>query len=438
MALQKRTHSVSGIALKQDRHLLEWLLFMLVAILSLREAWIFAEGNTHNFFWRASDGLGYYQWLPTAFLSGNFDCMYWSHQIAEDRAISLFTLGVAVLQLPFFLVAQWATWAFGYPSTGFNPANAVGMMAATATYAGAGAVLSFKLARRFSNTPAALLAVVVIYAGSNLFYYATQQPLMSHVYSFFLITLFCWCGLRIVDGPRRVHVFLFLFSGALLLLVRQLNAFVIIFPLWMAWASPGGIKGAWKNLARQRGPFILGLVLGVIPWVLQSLYWHHITGHWYANGYAYKDEFFEWDKMVPGMVLFSPRNGWFVFSPLFLIVVGTLLVHAWRNTRPARPVLLLLLVTVLLYSAWWCWWLGGAFGYRGLVDLYGLLAVPLAWFFRSVLRRSWSLRVFTALLCLALIRLNFGMIEHHDHVWCSEDSTFPKIMEVVGRIAAGA
>src|SRR5690606_28071320 len=148
----------------------------------------------------------------------------------------------------------------------------------------------------------------------------------------------------------------------------------------------------------HRMPFILGLVLGVIPWVLQSLYWHHITGHWYANGYSYKDEFFEWGKMVPGMVLFSPRNGWFVFSPLFLIVVGTLLVHAWRNTRPARPVLVLLLVTVLLYSAWWCWWLGGAFGYRGLVDLYGLLAVPLAWFFRSVLRRSWSLRVFTALL----------------------------------------
>src|SRR5690606_38626776 len=153
-----------------------------------------------------------------------------------------------------------------------------------------------------------------------------QQPLMSHVYSFFLITLFCWCGLRIVDGPRRVHVFLFLFSGALLLLVRQLNAFVIIFPLWMAWASPGGIKGAWKNLVRQRAPFILGLVLGLIPLVLQSLYWHHITGHWYANGYSYEDEFFEWGKMVPDMVLFSPRNGWFVFSPLFLIVVGTLLV----------------------------------------------------------------------------------------------------------------
>src|SRR5690606_17495186 len=167
MALPKRTHRVSAIAPKEDRHLLEWLLFMLVAILSFREAWIFADGNTHDFFWKAWDGLGYYQWLPTVFLSGNIDWMYWCFQISEDKAISLFTLGVAVLQLPFFLLAQWATWVFGYPSTGFNPANAVGMMAATATYAGAGAVLSFKLARRFSNTPAALLAVLVIYAGSN-------------------------------------------------------------------------------------------------------------------------------------------------------------------------------------------------------------------------------------------------------------------------------
>ena len=419
-----------------DRHLFEWLLFMLVAILSFRAAWILNGENTHDFFWKAWDGLGYYQWLPSAFVTGEFDWMFWCHKIADDKAISLFTLGVAVLQLPFFLLSQWFTWLFDYPDTGFNPANAVCMMAATATYAGAGAVLSFKLARRYSNTPAALLAVVVIFAASNLIYYAADQPLMSHVYSFFLITLFCWCGLRIIDGPRPVHVVLFLFSGALLLLVRQLNAFVIIFPLWMAFSSADGIKGAWKNLVRRRGPFILGLVLGIIPWVLQSMYWHYITGDWYANGYSYKDEHFEFDKMVPGLVLFSPRNGWFVYSPIFLLAVGTLLVHAWRNTRPARPVLVILIITVLLYSAWWCWWLGGAYGYRGLVDLYGLLAIPLAWFFRSVLRRSWALRIFTAVLVLALIRLNFGMMEHYDFFWFSEDSTWPRIMEVIGTIAA--
>lgn len=437
MDQQRSSLRSNTLAKNRDRHLLEWVLFMLVAFLSLRAAWYIGEGNTHDFFWKAWDGLGYYQWLPSAFVTGDFDWMFWGHKVSEDKAISLFTLGVAVLQLPFFLASQWLTWVFEYPNTGFNPANAVAMMAATATYAGAGAVLSFKLARRYSNTPSALLAVIAIYAGSNLFYYATDQPLMSHVYSFFLITLFCWCGLRIIDGPRRVHVLLFMFSGALLLLIRQLNAFVIVFPLWMAFSSPDGIKGAWRNLVRHRWTFIIGLVLGLVPWILQSIYWHHITGDWYANGYALKGEHLEFDKMVPGKVLFSPRNGWFVFSPIFLIVVGTLLVHAWRNTRTARPVLVILIITVLLYSAWWCWWLGGAYGYRGLVDLYGLLAIPTAWFFRSVLRRSWSLRIFIAVLFWALIRLNFGMMEHYNYDWFSEDEVWSQILQVVGIIAAG-
>ncbi|MBS1938947.1 MAG: hypothetical protein JST38_05795 [Bacteroidetes bacterium] len=422
---------------RKNRYLPEWSLFMLVAVLSWRVAWAIGEGNTTDFFRQASDGLGYYQWLPATFITGDLAMMPWTHLLSGDRAISLFTLGVAVLQLPFFLLAEWFTWVFGYPDTGYNPANAVCMMASTAAYAGAGAVFSFKLACRYGTAQAALLAVVAIYAGSNIFYYATDKVLMSHVYSYFLVSLFCWTGLRIIDGPRRMHVFLFIFSGALMVLVRQLNVVVLFFPLWMAWRSPGGGCGTLRNMGRHRGTLIAAVLMGAVPWVLQSMYWHYITGHWYANGYAYKDEFFDFSRMVPGMVLFSPRNGWFVFSPIFLFVVGGLLVQAWRGRRPARPILLVLLLTLLLYSAWWSWWLGGAYGHRGFVDLYGLLAIPLAWLFRSVMRSSWAVRIFSALLLYALVRLNFGMIGHFDNTWYTEASTWPRVLEAVGEIAAG-
>jgi len=422
---------------RQDRHLLEWLLFMFVAILSFREAWIIGGTNAYDFFWGAWDGMGYYQWLPSAFITGKFDWMFWCHRLTETTAISAYSLGVAVLELPFYLISHVLTWLFGYPNTGFAPPNAVCMMASTATYAGAGAVLSFRLARRYSTTTAALLAVITIYGGSNLFYYATSQPLMSHVHSYFLVSLFCWCGLRIIDGPRPMHVFLFLTSGALMVLVRQLNIAVALFPLWLAWTSTAGLRGAWNNLVGHRGAFVLGLFLGLVPWVLQSVYWHYITGDWYANPYALHNEHFEFGKMVPGMVLFSPRNGWFVYSPVFLIVIATLLVQAWRGRRPARAILLIFLLTLLSYSAWWCWWLGGAYGHRGFIDLYGLLAIPFAWFFRSVMRRSWSLRIFTAVFLWAVIRLNFGMIEHYDFDIFSVDAAWPKVLEVVGTIAAG-
>lgn len=425
-------------ASRKDRRLPEWMLFLLVAVLSMRAAWILGGDNTCNFFSRANDGLGYYQWLPAIFVTGDFDLMPWTHLIAQHKGISLFTCGVAVLQLPFFLLAQVGVWLFGYPGTGYTPAHVVALMAATATYAGLGSVLAFRLARRFSNTPSALLAALAIYAGSNLFYYATQEPLMSHVYSFFLVVLFCWCSLRVLDGPGSRHVFLAVFSGALMVLVRQLNVVVFLFPLWMAIASKDGLKGAWRNLRSRRAAFMTGLVLGLLPWVLQSVYWQYITGSWYANGYAFKGEHFEFGKMVPGMVLFSPHNGWLVYSPIFLLALGSLLVNSWRNTGPSRPILLVLCMLVFLYSAWWCWWLGGAYGYRGLIDLYGLLAIPLAWFFRGVFRGSWSLRIFVTLVLLGMVRLNFGMMELYGTSWFAVDHTWQHFWEGVGNIVAGS
>ena len=421
-----------------DRDLVEWLLFMLVTILCLAGAWQIHVDRLGEFFPKAWDGLGYYQWLPVTFVTHDFDRMLWCHTITVEKSISLFTVGVSVLQLPFFLISQWLVWLFGYDNTGMSSPNAVAMMVSAAVYTGAGAVFSFKLARRFSNTPAALLAVVGIFACSNLYFFATDSPLMSHVYSYFLIALFAWCSVCIVGGtPRGWHIVAWLFSGALLVLIRHVNLVVFLFPLFLAWGSTDGIPAAWRNLLKQRGAFILGLVLALIPWVLQVIYWHYITGDFYANGYAYKDEHFQWDKMVPGMVLFSPISGWFVYSPVFLIVVPTLLLHAWRNTRTARAILLILVLAVLIYSAWWCWWLGAGYGYRGLIDFYGLLTIPFAWFFRSVLRRSIVLRIFTGIALVALVHLNLKLLALYDFAWSLPDWTLPRLMEVVGNIAAG-
>ena len=54
---------------RTDRQLPEWLLFLLVSLTSFREAWIKGGTNTYDFFWKAWDGLGYYQWLPSAFIT---------------------------------------------------------------------------------------------------------------------------------------------------------------------------------------------------------------------------------------------------------------------------------------------------------------------------------------------------------------------------------
>lgn len=416
---------------------LERILFLIIAAVCMSASWAFHGEHIHDFYWKAWDGLGYYQWLPSVFVTGKMDWMFWCEKVSDDKAISLYSLGVAVLELPFFLLSELFTRMMGIEDTGFSTPNAVAMMASTATYSGLGAVLSFRLAKRYGPGQAALIAVITLFACTNLFHYAAMEPLMSHAYSFFLIALFCWCSLRVIDGPSRWHIVGMLFSGSLIVLVRQMNVIVFLFPLWMALTSPAGIKGAWHNVRKHPWSLVIGSCASLIPWMLQVLYWHYITGHWYANGYSYKNEHFEFDRMVPGMVLFSPNNGWFVYSPIFLFVVAWLIVHAWRNTSTARPVLVILAGTLLIYSAWWCWWLGGAFGYRGTVDLYGLLAIPLAWSIHSVLQRGLAVRIVVLLLLILLSTLNFGMMEHHLFDAYDPDPTWPKVWDMAGAILLG-
>ena len=115
---------------------------------------------------------------------------------------------------------------------------------------------------------------------------------------------------------------------------------------------------------------------------------------------------------------------------------GTL-VRIDQCAKRLADILLVLLFTWLLYSAWWCWWLGTSFGGRGFVDLYALLAIPLAWLFRSIFTRSISTRVVTGFLLTFLIFLNFGLMERFNWEWSKEDWTWQLFFKEVSGILGG-
>lgn len=429
--------------LTTDRnHLIEWCLFLLVALASLHCAWAVNGFDPYEFLRRGSDQLGYYQWLPAFFVDQDLGKMYWCHQMENGKWISMFTFGVALLQLPFFFIAQLSAEVFGYDLNGFSPPYAVAQMVGVALYTGAGAVLSYRIARRFSTEESALLAVVALFAATNLFYYSVYAPTMSHSYSFFLVGLFCYSALRFLDGPdnpvRSVHVVLLVLSGSLLVFVRQLNIIVFIFPLLVVYRSAGGFPGFLRTLLAHRTALITTGVLVLVPWIVQCWYWYDVTGDPFTFTYGKKDEHFEFTKMVPGRVLLDVRNGWLIYTPLMIPVLVVLIKHAWRNTAGARAIGLVFLLSWLLYSAWWCWWLGTGYGYRGFVDLYALLVIPLAWVFRSVFSRPIPVRIFAALTMVALIYLNFGLMEKFTWEWSWENWTWQLYFGEVGRIFGGS
>lgn len=425
----------------RNEHLIELSLFLLVSVIVLHDGWLLHSVNPYEFLRHGGDALGYYQWLPAVFIDHEVDKMYWTYQMENGHNLSLFSFGVAILQLPFFLIGHLCASAFGYPMNGFSSPYGVAQLAGIACYAGAGCVLAYRLACRFSDAVSGLLSVVSLFAATNLFYYSVYDPTMSHLYSFFLVGLLGYSTLRLLDGPptppRATHTVLFIVSASLMVLVRQLNAVVLLFPLVMAWRSRGGIKGFMRALATSRAVAIASVLLALVPWLLQMLYWYHTTGDMLTFTYGKKGESFDFVRMVPGMVMANVRNGWLVYSPLMIPMLGFLLASAWRGTGPARSILIVLVLVWLLYSAWWCWWLGTGYGHRGFVDIYALLSIPLAWMFRSVVERGWSLRLVTCFAVVAFIKLNFGLMERFQWDWSWENWNWQRYFEQVSSVITG-
>lgn len=111
--------------------------------------------------------------------------------------------------------------------------------------------------------------------------------------------------------------------------------------------------------------------------------------------------------------------------------------RAWQGIAPARTVLLLTCITWLLYSAWWSWHLGSGYGHRGFIDLYALLAVPLAWLIQAVMSRGLIWRMTAAITVIALVQLNMGLIERYDWFWSWEDWTWKRLFEQVSDVVIG-
>ncbi len=432
MSTQTAHHSLRTI---------EWTLFLGVAVLVLHCGWLLHSANPYEFLRHGGDGLGYYQWLPAVLLDHDVDKMYWTYQIEDGLSLSLFTCGVAILQLPFFLVGHLCANLFGYTQDGFSSPYGVAHLFGIALYSAAGAVLAFRLAFRYSNVQCALLSVLVLFGATNLFFYCVYEPNMSHLYSFFLVGLVSHCGLRMTDGPvhppRSIHLVMFISGVSLLVLVRQLNIVVLIFPLAMIHRSSMGFKGLVSLVSRHRVAIIAALAVSTIPWILQMCYWNHILGEFITFTYGKKGESFDFTRMVPGMVLACVRNGWFVYSPIVVPLCIWLLVHAWRDSPAARAILLVLVPMWLLYSAWWSWWLGTSYGYRGFIDIYAMLAIPLAWVFRSVSRGNFPVKLSSAIGLVALLRLNFGLMERFQWDWSWEHWNWQRFFEQVSSAFTG-
>ncbi len=140
-----------------------------------------------------SDPMGYYQYLPAVFIDQNLKDMEYTVPLENGNMLSVFHIGVAILQLPFFLIAHLIVLISGGEANGYSSIYMYGVGAAASFYLAIGVYFLQKFLVNFYAKSPILIALLITVFGTNLFYYSAFQAGMSHViHLLFLPLLFIY------------------------------------------------------------------------------------------------------------------------------------------------------------------------------------------------------------------------------------------------------
>jgi len=364
-----------------------------------------------------SDVMGYYLYLPAVVINNDLTLQYisknldfyrnrvWFQIIPDNKKIIQYTYGLSLLYSPFFLTAHLVAPVFGYEANGYTVPYKIALLASCIFYIIIGLIFLRKILSRYFSPLVVSITLFSLAIGTNLLYYATTEAPMSHAYNFTLVVLFLYLMIKWIEKPAWLTTVLLGLITGLITLIRPTNGLVII--LFFLWGvtSLRSFRERLIFLLRSSWKILLMMVVFIIVWIPQFLYWHKITGSYFFFSYGDRAWFFFNDPQIVN-VLFSYRKGWFLYTPLMMLsIIGIpFLLKYLKESFLAVTVFAVL--NIYIISSWCFWWYGGSFGLRAFIDTYGILALPLAGFITWILKRKIIIRIALLFLLVVMVAHN--------------------------------
>jgi hypothetical protein len=374
--------------------------------------------NYHSEIW--ADKAGYYIYNPALFhynfeadeMPDSIDIMTGGGFVLtnSNKIITKYTYGVALLQLPFYLLAEGYTIIASNELDPFSLIHHKAIDLAAVFYLMVGCWFLAKFLKFYVDELHAYLSLLVVFLGTNLYYYAICDTGMSHIYSFSLFAYFLYF-IKYNDfqfNSVSIIIKLGLVMG-LIVLIRPVNILFFSTALFLDSSSFEESKLRLLSFLNVRKAFILFFTFFIV-FFPQFLYWKYSSGS-FLN-YSYRNEGFNW--LSPHLLesWFSTNNGLFLYNPVYFILllsIGYLAVK--RNFNYVFIAGLFLLVSYV-YSCWWDWAFGCSFGNRNFVEYTAILILPLAVTLNNYLSRSKAVLVYSILLLFSISSLM--MVYHYD------------------------
>lgn len=371
------------------------------------------------------DVLHYYAYLPAAFIHHDLSLeflraektpenkYFWPRNIPGNKLLILTTMGMSYLYAPFFLAVHYPLKWMGFRAMGFSPPYKIALIISSILWFSLGLYFLRKLLLRYFTDATVAITLIATVLATNLFYYVTDEPAMSHAYSFALFSLFIWFTHSWYQQPKMKFALALGVLAGVISLIRPTNAVIVLVFLFWGIDSFKSLKERLILFARRYLHMVIIVITAVLMWLPQMLYWKYITGEYLVFSYGEKGKFF-FDNPQLFRVLLGFRKGWLIYTPVMILAVLGLF-PLWKNYRKQFwAVIIFIVANIWIVSSWWLWWYGGSFGMRALIESYAVMAFPMAAFIGWLNdKRGALIKVFSFLFIALFVCHNFFQIAQY-------------------------
>ena len=354
------------------------------------------------------DGNGYYAYVRSAVIDGDlsFENEFRRGDPAFRRTVfddggrvlpgsslvdgyvkNQWAVGPSLLWAPFFLTAHGvvrllSALGVSVAADGYSAPYRWLCGVGTASYAFAGLLLAYVLAKRLVSPVAALVATLAIWFGSSLPVYAYFIPFHVHALASFSVALLLWHWFRMAGRPETRDWALWGAIAGLAIEVYQLNAVFLLIPLTelareareVTLGKTDSRSVTVKRASAHALVFAVGAVVALTPHFL--IKWR-IHGAPWRTGYADAAQFF-WASPRLFELALSPEHGLLLWTPVLALAIAGLVLfqrrQPWRGT--------LLVATFLAYyyvvASYQNWHGQSSFGNRFFVSFTPVFVIGLA------------------------------------------------------------
>lgn len=354
------------------------------------------------------DAKGYYAYLEQILITHDFGhatVNYEQINTVNGHSVIKYYSGTALLISPFFLVS-YAIASIGHlPLDAYSELFQKVISLAGIFYLLLGLFFAAKLLQQFKislfNT---LLTLALFLFGSNLLTYTVIHPTMSHVYSFFAVSLFLWLFNSFLISRNKKYLLLSAVTLGLIYLIRPFNIAIVAF-LWFFIDDWGSVFAILKKHART---LLVSMLLFFLTISIQNILWFIQCREFFLWPYSHEGFYFTHPEFF--RVLFGFRKGLFVYTPLIGISLLGLMVLLWKNKVRFLIAISFLIIITYLLSAWWCWSYSDGFGMRPFIDFYVVFILLFALLLHNV--RVWAK---WGLVVLSMFPLGLNLLQNYQY-----------------------